>query len=188
MPQLCKQERKRPRLVRKRLSRTNGRWKAGRGWRRALDLKIFTKKGCSLSVEWEKRSFTTFSPLRQILGKMPYSPQLEKILLTPTGGLMLLLEEPFREGVPMSMMKIPSLVSVRRPLRTPSVVCPELRTHVVFVRCTDELLCGGYKWVSRFDTLRFPTRWPVVQAPWHGVLGTVWLLCDEAQQVGCLRG
>jgi len=27
-----------------------------------------------------------------------------------------------------------------------------------------------------------------VQAPWHGVLGTVWLHCDEAQQVGCLWG
>jgi len=27
-----------------------------------------------------------------------------------------------------------------------------------------------------------------VQAPWHGVLETVWLLCDEAQQVGYLRG
>jgi len=27
-----------------------------------------------------------------------------------------------------------------------------------------------------------------VQAPWHGVLKTVWLHCDEAQQVGCLRG
>jgi len=27
-----------------------------------------------------------------------------------------------------------------------------------------------------------------VQAPWHGVLETVRLHCDEAQQVGCLRG
>ena len=27
-----------------------------------------------------------------------------------------------------------------------------------------------------------------VQAPWHGVLEIVWLLCDEAQQAGCLRG
>ena len=27
-----------------------------------------------------------------------------------------------------------------------------------------------------------------VQAPWHGVLVTVWLHCDEAQQVGCLQG
>jgi len=27
-----------------------------------------------------------------------------------------------------------------------------------------------------------------VQAPWHGVLETVWFHCDEAQQVGCLRG
>ena len=27
-----------------------------------------------------------------------------------------------------------------------------------------------------------------VQAPWHGVLETVWLHGDEIQQVGCLRG
>jgi len=27
-----------------------------------------------------------------------------------------------------------------------------------------------------------------VQAPWHGVLEIVWLFCDGAQQVGCLRG
>jgi len=26
-----------------------------------------------------------------------------------------------------------------------------------------------------------------VQTPWHDVLGTVWLLCDKAQQVGCLQ-
>jgi len=25
-------------------------------------------------------------------------------------------------------------------------------------------------------------------APWHGVQETVWLHCDEAQKVGCLRG
>jgi len=27
-----------------------------------------------------------------------------------------------------------------------------------------------------------------VQAPWHGVLEIVWLHCDEAEQVECLRG
>ena len=27
-----------------------------------------------------------------------------------------------------------------------------------------------------------------VQAPWHSVQETLWLLCDEAQQVGCPRG
>jgi len=27
-----------------------------------------------------------------------------------------------------------------------------------------------------------------VRAPWDGVLETAWLLCDEAQQVGCLWG
>jgi len=26
------------------------------------------------------------------------------------------------------------------------------------------------------------------QAPWHDVLQTVWLHCDETQQVECLRG
>ena len=27
-----------------------------------------------------------------------------------------------------------------------------------------------------------------IQAPWHGVLETLWLHCDEAQQVECMRG
>ena len=27
-----------------------------------------------------------------------------------------------------------------------------------------------------------------VQAPWHGILEIVWLHCDKAEQVGCLRG
>ena len=35
--------------------------------------------------------------------------------------------------------------------RLPSVIRPERRTSVV-VRLTDELLCGVYKWVSRFET------------------------------------
>ena len=37
-----------------------------------------------------------------------------------------------------------------RPLRIPLVIRPVRRTYVVIVR-TDELLCGGYKWVSRFE-------------------------------------
>jgi len=40
--------------------------------------------------------------------------------------------------------------------------------------------------------LHLMDRWALsetgVQAPWHGVLGTIcWLHCDKAQQVGCLR-
>ena len=31
------------------------------------------------------------------------------------------------------------------------------------------------------------SSWTDVHAPWHGVLETVWLFCDKAQQVGCLR-
>jgi len=62
-----------------------------------------------------------------------------------------------------------------------------IRTYVV-VRKTDELLCGGYKWVSRFQAPGSCTRLTGVQAPWHGVLEIVWLVYEEAQQVGCLRG
>ena len=83
---------------------------------------------------------------------------------------------------------------VDRPLRIPLVIRPMRRTYVVVVRGTDELLCGEYKWVSRFETPCICTRWTgerwveqVFQAPWHDVLKTVWLQCDEAQQVGCLR-
>jgi len=81
---------------------------------------------------------------------------------------------------------------------------------VIVVRWTDELLYDGYIWLSPFATPCICTRltgehwveqvskmhstdrwalsWTGVQAPWHGVLETVWPHCDEAQQVGCLRG
>jgi len=48
--------------------------------------------------------------------------------------------------------------------------------------------------VSIWGTVRLHSmeRWALggadVQAPWQGVPETVWLHCDEAQQVGCLRG
>ena len=40
---------------------------------------------------------------------------------------------------------------VVRPLRVPLMIRPLRRTYVVVVREADELLCGGYKWVSRFE-------------------------------------
>ena len=80
---------------------------------------------------------------------------------------------------------------VVRPHRIPLVIRPLRRTQVVVVRRT-ELLWGVYKWVSRFEASCICTRWTLtgtdVHAPWHGVLEAVWLHCDEAQQVGCLRG
>jgi len=48
--------------------------------------------------------------------------------------------------------------------------------------------------VSIWDVVHFHEmdRWAQsgadVQAPWRGVLETVWLLCDEALQVGCVQG
>jgi len=45
------------------------------------------------------------------------------------------------------------------PLRIPLVIRPMRRTYVVVVRGNDELLCGGYKWVSRFEALCICTRW-----------------------------
>jgi len=47
---------------------------------------------------------------------------------------------------------------VVRPLRVPLVICPQRRTYDVVVRQTDELLCGGYKWVSQFEAPRICTR------------------------------
>jgi len=37
------------------------------------------------------------------------------------------------------------------PFRIPLVIHPVHSTYVVVVRKTDELLCCGYKWVSRFE-------------------------------------
>ena len=48
---------------------------------------------------------------------------------------------------------------VLRPLRIPLMIRPLHRTYVVVVRKTDELLCGRYKWVSRFEAPCSCTRW-----------------------------
>ena len=44
------------------------------------------------------------------------------------------------------------------PFRIPLVIRPVHHTYVVF-RWTDEMLCGGYKWVSRFEAPCVCTRW-----------------------------
>jgi len=54
--------------------------------------------------------------------------------------------------------KVESCVVVR-PLRIPLVIRPERRTYVVAVRKTDELMCRGYKWMSRFEGPCVCTRW-----------------------------
>ena len=71
------------------------------------------------------------------------------------------------------------------PLRIPFLGRPAHRTHVVVVRQTDELLYGGYKWVSRFEAPCIFARWTgerwVEQVSrLQGVLETMWLHCDEA--------
>ena len=86
IPHLCRQERKRPTPVRKRLSRT-----------------------------------------QSVLGRV-----------IPGGG-----------GVGAGDENAESC-GVIRPLRC---------TYVVVFRKTDELLCGGYKWVSRFEAPCICTRW-----------------------------
>jgi len=94
-----------------------------------------------------------------------------------------------------------SLVGFFRPLCIP-LMTKLLRTYVVVVRKTIELLCvnkknywGGYKMdVSIWGAVHLHSidGWALsgadVQAPWPAVLEIVWLHCDEAQQVGCLRG
>jgi len=48
---------------------------------------------------------------------------------------------------------------VFQPLLITSVIRQDRRTSAYVVSWTDELLCGGYKWVSPFDTPCIPTRW-----------------------------
>ena len=64
-----------------------------------------------------------------------------------------------RGGVPVSGIEVQSLVglSAHSAFHWWSAHCAA--TYVVVVRWTDELLCGGYKWVSRFKALCSCTRW-----------------------------
>ena len=98
------------------------------------------------------------------------------------------------EWVPVSVMKMRSLVG--------------LSAHSAFhwwsVQLAPHMLCCQMNWwvvvrrvqmdVSIWDAVLLHSMdgWTLsgagVQAPWHGVLEIVRLLCDEAQQVGCLRG
>ena len=64
--------------------------------------------------------------------------------------------------------------SVVHPLRIPLVIRPvcRARTSIVVIGWTDELLCGGYKWVSRLETPCICTRW-TVSAEWCGCPGSM---------------
>jgi len=81
--------------------------------------------------------------------------------------------------------------SVLQPTCIPSVISPVCCTTVVVVSWSDKLWCGRYKWVLRFHVMhsnsmdRLTLSKTDVEAPWHSVLKTVWLLCNEAQQFGC---
>jgi len=48
-----------------------------------LDFEIFSKKGCLLCFEWEKRNFTTFAPPGKILEKFPRGPTWKKSFRRP---------------------------------------------------------------------------------------------------------
>ena len=79
--------------------------------------------------------------------------------------------------LPVSGTKVGSIVVL--PNHSPSIGYPPSAPHV---RCCQmnwwDAVCGGYKWVSRFDVhLHSMDGWALsgadVQAPWHGVLGKV---------------
>ena len=57
---------------------------------------------------------------------------------------------------------------------------PERRTSIIVDIWTDELLCGEYKWLSRFEAPCIPSRWTGEQSRRHGP--ACWRQC------GCLCG
>jgi len=59
----------------------------------------------------------------------------------------------------MSMTWMKTCVSQCSPITLHSIGHSPRAPPSVIVRWTDELLCGGYKWVSRFEMPCIPTRW-----------------------------
>jgi len=80
----------------------------------------------------------------------------------------------------MQLVHIRMNPSLSRPLKKildPPMLNPPLQTGVSIWGAVQQHSMDGWA-LSGAD----------VQVPWHGVLEIVWLHCDDAQQVGCLRG
>jgi len=56
-----------------------------------------------------------------------------------------------------------------------------------FVACKNGWCLDIRRRESALDE-RVSAEWSRCQTPWHDVQERAWLLCDEVQQVGCLRG
>ena len=80
----------------------------------------------------------------------------------------------------------PTLHSISDPPTAPHA-CRYCQTNCVVVRWVQMgVSIWGYVHMHSADW--WALSGAGVQAPWHGVLETVWLLCGEAQQVACLQG
>ena len=180
---LHKQERKRPTPVRRRLSRNHVVSGSARYFVQGESITWCTSD-CSFRLfpnNW-KLVWSTNENLIKFVSEEAMASSASFWLRYCT----LFLAVPFQVGG--LRMKVRSLV----------VHCNHSafhRTSVIVVRWTDELLNSGYKMgVSIWDAVPYHSmdRWVLsgadVQAPWHGVLETVGLHWDEAQEVGCLRG
>jgi len=68
-------------------------------------------------------------------------------------------------------------------IATLSCCCPQMNWWVVMQQVQMDILI--------FEMMCILTQWMVTaewNTPWHDMLETVRLLCNKAQQVGCLRG
>ena len=75
-------------------------------------------------------------------------------------------------SVPMSGIKMRSRVGLSARSAFRWLSGPVRRTYMVVVRWTDELLCGGYNWVSRFEAPCICTQW-TVSAGWSRCPGSM---------------
>jgi len=104
-------------------------------------------------------------------------------------GHMLFLAGPFQEGE--TRMKVRSLVVLSN---FPHSIgdSPRMRDFCYCHQINWWVVRRGQMGVSIWDAVHLHSmdRWALsgadVQTPWHDVRETVWLLRDEAQQVGCL--
>jgi len=100
LPNMCKQERKRPTPARRRLSRTHVRRKGGKGAKASpWLLKCLARKVVFLVSRGKNEISLLLAPLEKLLEKSTFRlPTVENIHLTPMVGLTMFLEGTFHKG------------------------------------------------------------------------------------------
>jgi len=123
-------------------------------------------RGCRwirhLKTKWS-RVWSSFpnSQAAEVAMSYPMCGKQEQKRLTPVGRRLSWTHAVLGRAIPGGWVGDESTEprSAFQPFHFPFVIRPERCTSVTIVRWTDELLCSGYNWVSRFEMPCIPTQW-----------------------------